>query len=96
MAIWVVILLDEPPCIFEDKGFVFNHFIRWQTTLAFSDAHRAPRRMKANTHFLRGLNLMVEGYIIRINIKMIARSCATREHQLRHSQLGGRVYIFSS
>ena len=79
MARGVVIGLDEPAAVAQDKRFVFGHTVGRQAALAFAQGHRAARGVEAHPDISRGAYLAVQRAIVREDIEVIAAGRATRQ-----------------
>ena len=64
----------------QDIRLVFTDIIRWQTTLALTQAHTSARRMKAHPELTRGANLVIQAGPVGKQVQMVCHRRRTGEH----------------
>jgi hypothetical protein len=55
----VVVLLNQPPAVFENEGFIFGDAVGGQAALALAQRHGAARGVETHADLLRGADLAV-------------------------------------
>ena len=91
IAAVVMIRLDDAPGVAENCGLIFNQRVRRQAPLRLAQGHRAPSRVKAESHLGSSLDFVVDAGAVGPDVCVIAGRCATRKHQLGYRDLAARV-----
>ena len=63
--------IDHADAVFQDRRFLLDQVIGWQAAIAFANAHRAARGVKAQSDLLRGGNRVIEPRAAGIKIEVI-------------------------
>ncbi len=90
-ALPLVIRLDRPPAVCQDRVLFLHAGVRRQPALRLAQAHAAARRREADAQLDRGLDFVVDLRAVRVHIQVIARRGAARQHQLGQPDLRRRV-----
>ena len=91
IAAVVMIRLDDALGVAENCGLIFNQRVRRQAPLRLAQGHRAPSRVKAESHLGSSLDFVVDAGAVGPDVCVIAGRCATRKHQLGYRDLAARV-----
>ena len=92
----VVKRVDHAHHIGQNRRFIFHQRIGRQTAVALTDAHRAARRMKAQTDLRRRRDCVVQPRTVGEQIQMVRACCATGQGQFGKPRLRRHEHFLRS
>src|SRR6266446_3434190 len=84
----VMILLDGPLRVAQDRVLILDHTIRWQAALRFADRHGATGGVKAEAHLHSRRDLIVDTGAIGPDVTMITRRRAAGKYEFSDGRSG--------
>ena len=96
MARRIVKSLNNALAVGKNGRFIFAQIVRRQAALAFADAHRPARAMKANPDIGSGSHRVIQLRAVRIEIEMIRGRCAAAQRQFGKAKHCRPVDMFRS
>ena len=79
--------LDQPAGVGEDRGLVLDQGVGRQAAGTLAEAHRPAGGVEAQADLIRRFDAVVEAAAVGIEVEVVARRGAARQHQFGHRDL---------